>query len=158
MLKKILIAIVCTVIASAALYAVTMSHPAGFKVTYPDEWTKMIEGNDLKIMSPDAKAVMLFRVIEINSIPEAIQGLESEVKKIITKPKFEHKPQPVKLNNLPGLLSDGSGIIKGIKAKWLVGLFIREKNGLMVLGFANAEAFPAHEETLKGIINSISEK
>jgi len=28
----------------------------------------------------------------------------------------------------------------------------------MVLGFANAEAFPAHEETLKGIINSISKK
>jgi len=91
-------------------------------------------------------------------VPEAVQGLETEVKKIITRPKFEHKPKPVTLNGLPGLLSDGSGVIKGIQAKWLVGLFIREKNGLMVLGFANAEAFPAHEETLKGIINSISKK
>jgi hypothetical protein len=158
MLKKSLIAVVCTIVASAALHAVTMSHPAGFQVTYPDDWTKMIEGNDLKILSPDGKAVMLFRVIEVNSIPEAVQGLETEVKKIITRPKFEHGPKPVTINELPGLLSDGSGVIKGIKAKWLVGLFIREKNGLMVLGFANAEAFPAHEETLKGIINSISKK
>jgi hypothetical protein len=156
MFKKSLIAIVVTLAASAALYAMTMTHPAGFKVTYPDEWTQKIDGDDLKVLSPDGKAIILFRVIEVNSVPEAVQGLESEVKKIITNPKFEHKPAAVTINNLTGLLSDGSGKVKNINAKWLVGLFIRQNKGLMVLGFANAEVFATHKETLKQIINSIS--
>lgn len=156
MLKKSLIAIVVTLAASAALYAITMTHPAGFKVSYPDEWTQKIDGDDLKVLSPDGKAVILFRVIEVSSVPDAVKNLDSEVRKIITNPKFEHKPQATTINNLTGLLSDGSGMVKNIKAKWLVGLFISQNKGLMVLGFANADSFDTYKETLKQIINSIS--
>jgi hypothetical protein len=158
MLKKSLVAIVFTIIASAALYAITMNHPAGFEVTHPDDWKQQVEGDILTIMNPDATAVIKLRVIEVNSIPEAVQGLENEVKKIVAKPKIENKPKFIKLNNLPALLSDGAGEIKGMKVKWLAGLFMRENKGLVVLGFANAKTFPKYKETLKQIINSISEK
>ena len=156
MFKKSLIAIVVTLVASAALYAMTMTHPAGFKVSYPDEWTQKIDGDDLKVLSPDGKAIILFRVLEVTSIPDAVKNLDTEVRKIITNPKFEHKPQATTINNLQGLISDGSGTIKNIKVKWLVGLFIRENKGLMVLGSANADSFEKNKETLQQIINSIT--
>jgi hypothetical protein len=156
MFKKSLVALAITIAASATLYAITMTHPAGFKVTYPDEWTQKIDGDDLKILSPDGKAVILFRVLEVNSVPDAVKNLDTEVRKIIANPKFEHKPQATTINNLTGLLSDGSGTIKNIKVKWLVGLFLRENKGLMVLGSASADAFDKNKATLQQIINSIS--
>lgn len=156
MFRKSLLAIVFTLVASAALHAVIMTHPAGFKLSYPDEWKQKINGNDLKVLSPDGKAIMLFRVIEVTSVPEAIQSLEPELKKVIADPKIEHKPKPVTINSLPGLLADGSGMVQNIKVKWIVGMFIRENKGLMVLGCANADAFAENKDTLVQIINSIS--
>ena len=129
----------------------------GLKIWYPDTWQKVYEADRLLVRSPDGSAIAMFCVLKAEDAAKAQMMMNMELARIFYNIEIVTQPMSSKINNLDGIVLDGTGIVGGIYVIWVARMVIYKKKALLVLGCSEPAQFTVNSDTIRKIVESIKE-
>jgi hypothetical protein len=129
------------------------SAEGGIQFEVPPTWKTEIEGEVIKISTPDDVLNISLWVHKEGDIEEASQEIGKELAKVMTNIEMG-KEQENTLNGMKVYSVTGTGDIEGTKVQWSVDV-IEAKKPVFALSFAAPNLWEKHQKEFKAFVNSI---
>ncbi len=125
---------------------VEMDVPSGFSVD--------MDGEQIAVETPDESMIILMWVPEGDTWEAALDALGDELDQFLEDVEVESEGEEGELNGMPYYELYGTGEAEGIELVWSLSLLMAKKP-VIVLAFAEPEAFEANESSVTRFVRSI---
>lgn len=154
--KYLIVSILALLMSFHLVFADEFTHPAGFKINVPDEWTvnKGDEGS-LEVSDPDGIVHFYFITSDSDNVEDLAANIEKELKKVMANYKSSEVSEH-KLNNLKVFACDVEGKIQGVKVSGLCYAFVNKKGKILLgFGFVATQLYKDNEDKIVQLLSGI---
>ncbi len=131
------------------------SHQAsGVQFELPAGWETEPDGEQITVSSPDDSFTLVFWALDETTFEAAIDALDEELGKVVSKAKVSGEPKKDTHNGMPHVSLDGTGEVEGVAMHWSVDLLMAKKP-VIVLTFVAKDSIEKHAGDYLKLIQSI---
>lgn len=140
--------------------ATEMTHPAGFSITFPDDWKTKAEDETLEASDKDEECNLVFYVpADAKTLDQELEELDKELEKFVKEIKIEGEPTKVKHNGMDAVFVDAKGKVEGHEVDLGIGIFEKSDGKMLVVfGIVPTALASKHEKALEGVLKSVKPK
>lgn len=141
--------------AAAAQASKLFSHAAsGVQFELPAGWTTEPDGEQITVSAPDDSFTLVFWALDETTFEAAIDALDEELGKIVSKAKVSREPKKDTHNGMPHVSLEGTGEVEAVPIHWSVDLLMANKP-VVVLTFAASDNLEKHAGDYVNLVKSI---
>lgn len=127
---------------------------AGVRFQLPAGWTSEPDDEQITISSPDDAFTVVFWALDADSLEAAMDALDEELGKIVSKVKGSGEPKKGTHNGMTHVSLEGTGEVEGVAVHWSVDLLVAKKP-VVILTFAASEGVEKHAAAYAKMVQSI---
>jgi hypothetical protein len=131
------------------------SHQAsGVQFELPAGWKTEPDGEQITVSSADDSFTLVFWALDETTFEAAIEALDEELGKVVSKAKVSGEPKKDTHNGMPHVSLDGTGEVEGVAIHWSVDLLMAKKP-VVVLTFVSSDDIEKHAGDYAKLVQSI---
>lgn len=134
----------------------THVHPVGVEVTYPDAWVSETDEDNILLTETDESTAVWIAVCEADDDMDAVTGDALEaLGGWIDDIKVTNRGQKATLNGLQATLVEGTGLLDGVEANWMIAFVNYEASIVMIAGWGERVGWDPKGGPVVKIIRSV---